>query len=532
MGCFLGLDSSTQSLSAMVVDTEQKRIVLDEAVNFGKDLPAYASPHGVLPNADQAIRHSDPLMWVEALELLLGRVEAKGFDLSKVDGISGAGQQHGSVYLKRPLSELGGWKQDVSLVDQVRPLLSRPTAPMWMDSSTGRQLREIAQAAGGSDEVRKISGSIPIERFTGPQIRKFWQDEPERYEATGEIQLVSSFMASLLIASSAPIDRGDAAGMNLFDLAKDDWSQLLLDATAPGLRARLSKPVASSTVVGKISDYFVRRFGFRSGVPVVAFSGDNPSSLVGMGACEPENRVISLGTSDTMFAAMPRPTTDPNGYGHVFGNPAGGFMSLLCFTNGSLARERVAQRFGLSWEDFSRALEQQSKPGNDGNLMLPFFTPETAPRLGQAGVELFGSQRFVALEDVPGAVRAVVEAQVLLMQRYSDWIGHLPKQLLVTGGASRNQAILRVIADVFQTPVRVLSVANASALGGALRAAQALGGSAWRDLFSVFVTPDANLKLEPNAAAGAAYEKLKPVLYSHVDERLASGAPRAESRGF
>jgi sugar (pentulose or hexulose) kinase len=78
----------------------------------------------------------------------------------------------------------------------------------------------------------------------------------------------------------------------------------------------------------------------------------------------------------------------------------------------------------------------------------------------------------------------------------------------------------------------VLSIANASALGGALRAAQALGGSAWRDLFAVFVTPDADLKLEPNAAAGAAYEKLKPALYARVDERLANGAPRAVARGL
>jgi xylulokinase len=531
MGCFLGLDSSTQSLSALVVDTEQKRVVLDESVNFGADLPAYASPYGVLPNADPAIRHSDPLMWVEALELLLGRVKERGFDWSRVDGISGAGQQHGSIYLRRPLSEVGGWQNEKSLVDQVRPLLSRPTAPMWMDSSTSRAIAEIAEAAGGADVVRKLSGSIPIERFTGPQIRKFWQEEPERYESTAEIQLVSSFMASLLIGGSAPIDRGDAAGMNLFDLSTDDWSPLLLDATAPGLRSRLRRPVASNTVVGLLGDYFVRRFGFRPRVPVVAFSGDNPSSLVGMGACEPDTRVISLGTSDTMFAAMQAPTTDPNGYGHVFGNPAGGFMSLLCFTNGSLARERVARHFGLGWDAFSKALGD-SPPGNAGNIMLPFFTPETAPRLGHPGVELFGSPRFVALEDPAAAVRAVVEAQALLMQRYSDWIGHLPKQLLVTGGASRNAAILRVISDVFQTPVRVLSVANASALGGALRAAQALSGATWRDLFDIFVTPDPNVKVEPNTAASATYEKLKPLLYGKVDERLVSGIPRAEARGF
>lgn len=527
MGCFLGLDSSTQSLSAMVVDTDSGRIVLDESVNFGAELPAYRSPHGVLPNDDPKIRHSDPLMWVEALELVLGRVRDKGFDWSKVDGISGAGQQHGSVYFARRVSEVGGWSADKSLVEQVKPLLSRASAPMWMDSSTGREVREIGEAAGGDDVVRKISGSIPIERFTGPQIRKFWREEPERYEATAEIQLVSSFIASLLTGTCVPLDRGDAAGMNLFDLSTDDWNQKLLDATAPGLRSRLLRPVASTTQVGTLSDYFVRRYGFRAGVPVIAFSGDNPSSLVGMGATEPGARVISLGTSDTMFAAMHAPRTDPNGYGHVFGNPAGGFMSLLCFTNGSLARERVARHFNLSWEAFSNALTSGSVPGNEGNMMLPFFTPETAPRLGHPGVELFGSAKFVALDDAPSAARAVVEAQALLMQRYSDWIGELPRQLLVTGGASRNAAILQIIADVFQAPVRVLSVANASALGGALRAAQAVSGAAWRSLFDTFVALDERVRVEPNAKATPAYERLRPALYARVDERLARGRPLA-----
>ncbi|HKO93265.1 MAG TPA: hypothetical protein VJU61_19050, partial [Polyangiaceae bacterium] len=63
MAYYLGLDSSTQSLSALVIDTDQKRVVLDQSVNFGRELPAYASPHGVLPNSDPRVCHSDPLMW-------------------------------------------------------------------------------------------------------------------------------------------------------------------------------------------------------------------------------------------------------------------------------------------------------------------------------------------------------------------------------------------------------------------------------------------------------------------------------------
>src|ERR1700690_834214 len=69
MARFLGLDSSTQSLSAVVIDTASGDVVANHSVAFGERLPAYGSPHGFLPNADSRVVHSDPLMWVEALEL-------------------------------------------------------------------------------------------------------------------------------------------------------------------------------------------------------------------------------------------------------------------------------------------------------------------------------------------------------------------------------------------------------------------------------------------------------------------------------
>ena len=149
---FLGLDSSTQSLTALVVDTETGEVI-DRSVAFGARLPQYKSPNGFLAHADPRVKHSDPLMWVEALDLLLGELRAAGVDLGAIRGVSGAGQQHGSVYLARPLDEAGQWSASEPLVDQVRPLLSRATAPIWMDASTGAECAEIAAAAGGDDKM-------------------------------------------------------------------------------------------------------------------------------------------------------------------------------------------------------------------------------------------------------------------------------------------------------------------------------------------------------------------------------------------
>jgi len=508
VGQYLGLDSSTQSLSATVIDTDTGKVVLERSLGFGEQLAHYKAPNGFIPDPDPALRHSDPLMWVEALEKLLRELRAAGLDTARIRGISGAGQQHGSVYLKRSLSQVGGWRPGSELVTQVRPLLSRPTSPIWMDSSTGEECAEIAAVVGGNASVTQVTGSRAIERFTGPQIRKFFKRAPAAYGQTEEIHLVSSFMASVLIGATSGIDLGDGAGMNLLDLASGSWSQKMLDATAPGLRDKLPPPIPSHTRVGAVADYFVDKHGFTSGTPVVAFTGDNPSSLIGMGASRPGAVVISLGTSDTVFAAMSQPRTDPRGYGHVFGNPAGGFMSLICFSNGSLARDEIRRRVGLDWEAFAQAIVHETQPGNAGNLMLPYFVPEITPRLVEPKLQLFGGEDFVALRSPAEAARAVVEAQALSMRYHSDWIGEERSTIRATGGASRNVGILQVLADVFQAELRPLSVANSSALGGALRAAQAVEGCEWEELYARFSAPDADLCVQPNPKARAAYDEL------------------------
>ena len=48
----------------------------------------------------------------------------------------------------------------------------------------GVECREI-DVACGEGYVRRVSGSVMTERFTGAQIRKFMKDEPRAWGATG-----------------------------------------------------------------------------------------------------------------------------------------------------------------------------------------------------------------------------------------------------------------------------------------------------------------------------------------------------------
>ncbi|MFP4358891.1 MAG: xylulokinase [Puniceicoccaceae bacterium] len=478
MSAWLGIDASTQSVTALLVD-DSGRTLREETVNFGRDLPAYGAPQGFVEGGAPGEVHADPLMWLDALDLCLGRMRAAGCDFSAVSGISGAGQQHGTVYLGR------GWTDALARLDPARglssgiaPALTRKTAPIWMDVSTGAECAEIADAVGGPSEVCRRSGSVAIERFSGPQIRRFHKTDPESYRRTARIHLVSSFFASILAGTDAPVDHGDGTGMNLLDLETLEWDPALLEATAPDLRDKLPAPAPSATVIGPVSPYFQFKYGFQPTAKVVAFTGDNPSSLIGMGAASPGTAVVSLGTSDTFFAALPRPTFDPNGYGHVFGNPLGGFMALACFRNGSLAREALRDELGVDWAAFGEEGLSRTPPGNDGNGMVPFFGPEITPRVNLGKPLRFGSEAFRTNPSAGQLIRACLEGQFINVRRETRWIGIEPEVILLTGGASRNDGIAQTLADVMGAPVDRLAASGSVAIGAVIRAAKALGGSA------------------------------------------------------
>lgn len=518
MSLVLGLDSSTQSLSAVILDTETGIVVADHSVNFGNDLPHYNQPHGYDESGARGEVHSNPLMWLEALDLLLVQMTGEGVDFSGIRAVSGSGQQHGSVYLKSNFNEsLVGLSSRSDLKTQLEGCLARSSSPIWMDSSTSEECAEIAFAVGGNAVVCSKSGSVAVERFTGPQIRKFAKTDPEGYAETGIIHLVSSFFASILAGKTAAIDHGDGAGMNLMNLASLDWDQELLEATAEGLNQRLPPCAPSNSKSGPISHYFVKKYGFSPLCETIIWSGDNPCSLIGMGAASPGKVVISLGTSDTLFAAMPEPKTDPNGFGHVFGNPAGGYMSLICFKNGSLAREAIKEDHDLGWDAFEPAALSETPDGNNGAMMLPFYEPEITPAVDTGGPIFSEDHEYSSGE----AVRAVLECQFLNMRTHSDWLGVSPSCIYITGGASENDGIAQVIANVFGVPVDRLDVPGSATIGAGMRAAQGLG-DVLGNLESKFSQPKEGRAIQPNSDAHAVYNANLPKFKAFLAKQCAS----------
>ena len=97
-------------------------------------------------------------MWAEALDLLLARLRPRA-DLRRVAAVSGSAQQHGSVYWARGAgAALAALDPAGSLATQLAGAFAAPESPVWMDSSSAAQCREVEAAMGGPLRLAALTG--------------------------------------------------------------------------------------------------------------------------------------------------------------------------------------------------------------------------------------------------------------------------------------------------------------------------------------------------------------------------------------
>lgn len=267
-------------------------------------------------------------------------------------------------------------KDGISLSTHLQPAFSRSIIPNWQDSSTAAECQQLEAAVGGPAALARLTGSSSHTRFSASQIMRFRQQEPEAWHNTARISLCSSALTTLLCLDGEVkgIDESDAGGMNLWDMSSQPrtWNSTLLgtvagsQAEAKRLEAMLGTvEMDAGRVVGKIGAWFNLHFGMNAHCLVTTGTGDNLATFLSFVLPE-RHAVLSMGTSDTLLLSSS--SYVPDEAHHVFVHPAQRgpangeetrYMSMLCFKNGSLAREAVRDAFEeRTWDAFNAGVLQ------------------------------------------------------------------------------------------------------------------------------------------------------------------------------
>ena len=189
MTLVLGIDSSTQSCKAVLVDADDGTVV-----------ETRVAPH---PPGTEV----DPRAWLSAFDDVTGPL------LHRADALSVAGQQHGMV----------------AIGPDGRPVRD---ALLWNDTRSAAAARDLIDELGGTQACADALGSVLVASFTATKLRWLRDHEPDAAERVVQVLLPHDYVSQHACApgTAAFTDRGDASGTGYFDTARGTWRSDLLAA--------------------------------------------------------------------------------------------------------------------------------------------------------------------------------------------------------------------------------------------------------------------------------------------------------------
>ena len=263
---YLGLDSEhaepdrDRPRHSTAIDGE---IVFQSSLSFDEALAASTAPATACCRTRSGDRPSSPLMWAEALDVMLARVAKSGVDLvAACRHFRVRRSSTAACTSTRPLRRPCPTRSRRSLVEQLaRALSGRSRRSGWTrarrSSARKSPRRSAATTCLRARQDRARSSASPVRR-SGSSSRH----EPASYAATDRIHLVSSFLASLLIGRA----RADRSRRRLGH-EPDGSRHVGRGGPRRSTRRRrissrrLPPIVAASAVVGTLSPYWQRRHG-------------------------------------------------------------------------------------------------------------------------------------------------------------------------------------------------------------------------------------------------------------------------------
>lgn len=434
--CVLGIDSSTQSTKALLVEADTGRVLEERR-----------APH---PEGTEV----DPRAWLQALDSAAGPLR------ERAAAVAVGGQQHGMVLLDGD-------------GEAVRPAL------LWNDVRSAAQAADLVAEMGGPEACAERIGSVLVASFTAAKLRWVRDAEPERARRAHRVLLPHDYVSAHLAGAlddqgrlvrpdaSVPFtDAGDASGTGYWDARTRDWDAELV-RRAIGHDLELPRlPEAPAVGMARTPE----------GALIAPGTGDNMAAALGL-ALGPGDVSVSIGTSGVCAMVSDERPRDPSGTVTGFADATGRWLPMTTTLNAARILVSGCTLLGVDQEELSD-LALASVPGAHGLTLLPYFTGERTPNRPGARATLSGLSGTTSRQDV---ARAHVEA---LLCSLADGIaaleertGTAARRIVLIGGAARSRAVRALAPAILGREVTLAAPAEHVALGAARQAAWALAGT-------------------------------------------------------
>ena len=443
---FLGIDLGTSEVKLLLLDGQGSTVG-----TAGCPL-TLASPAPLWSEQDPAAWWQATLTAVEQLRT------AHPMAFAAVRAIGLSGQMHGAL-----------------LLDEADSIL-RP-AILWND---GRSHAECAELTAAAPRLHEIAGNLAMPGFTAPKLLWVQRHEPEVFARVRSVLLPKDWLR-LQLTGDKVCDPSDAAGTLWLDVARRDWSDELLAACGLS-RAQMPRLVEASQPSGVLKPELARAWGLGAEVVVAGGAGDNAASAIGIGATQPGDGFISLGTSGVLFVVNDRFSPNPASAVHAFCHalPQRWHQMSVMLSAASCLRW-FCQFVGSDETTLLAELAHDDSAVNPAQapLFLPYLAGERTPHNDPFAPGVFHGLTLQTRR--AHCTYAVLEGVAFGLADGLDALraaGTQVHQLSLVGGGARSHFWAQLIADTLGVDIVLHAGSEAGgALGAARLAWLAAGGS-------------------------------------------------------
>jgi xylulokinase len=460
---YLGIDLGTSEVKLLLLNAAYQVVdTAGEALSVSRPQPLWSE--------------QEPAHWWQATQSAVHTLRTRHPKAwAQVKGIGLSGQMHGAVTLDAALQPL-------------RPAI------LWNDGRCAAECDELLRRV---PDLHQRTGNLAMPGFTAPKLMWLQVHEPALFSRIHKVLLPKDYLRLLLTGELAS-DPSDAAGTLWLDPAKRDWDDTLLAATGLG-REHMPRVVDGGAPSGQLRASIADEWGLSESVVVAGGAGDNAASAVGIGAVQPGQGFISLGTSGVMFvvtgAFRPNPTQAVHAFCHTLPQ-RWHQMTVMLSAASSLAWLAQLLRFENETKLLA-PLEAGQIVSPHAPLFLPYLSGERTPHndVHARGV-FFGLDAEHGPTELAHAVLEGVAfgmAQGLSALRAA---GSDVQRLGLVGGGARSAYWAQLHADVLGVEVQTL---ESGAAGGALGAARLGALACGESEESVCTSPKVLRTFAPNS---------------------------------